>query len=542
MNDFSNAIKNKIIENYEQVLIIDVIDDKIYKYVNSNNNFNLLEETSYVEYFSNCKNFIFEDDISNYMDSLSITKLENNNGKITLNYRMLDDKIGTYMNYINIVSLYEENDKKMIIVLVCRDDSNTKIEGLNNNKVGLESKLNKLIDSVSMAMLKIHNVINMDNNLRTKDEYVNSILAELVRGYPELNKSLNENAAEIYNNGKTTILIVDDDKMTCNLISKVFDKHYDILIANNGREAIDTLTSAKSNNINISCIFLDLIMPELDGFSVLEFLNDNNYLMRLPVVIISGNYDKETRNRAYSYQIADMLEKPFNAQVIRHRIENLISLYRSSGILNELLLEQQQDAKKIIDSLVLSYEIDNSYKMSMIKKYVKILTTQISVQYPEYNINSNIIDKIANSSAYYDIGSYTLPRSILNKKSEYTEEEKKIINMENNNAAAIVKIVLANDNNKVDPQYCYEITKYYHERYDGRGYPEGLNGNNIPLSASIVGLVVEYMNLLNNFTSIDYEKIASLIIMESGHKFSPKVVEAFKNVKDQFAIVSKVGE
>ena len=84
-------------------------------------------------------------------------------------------------------------------------------------------------------------------------------------------------------------------------------------------------------------------MPVMDGFGVLEYLNDNNYFNKIPVIIISGNYDKETRNKAYSYQIADMLEKPFNAQVIRHRIENLISLYRSSGILSEMMFEQQDN-------------------------------------------------------------------------------------------------------------------------------------------------------------------------------------------------------
>ena len=93
----------------------------------------------------------------------------------------------------------------------------------------------------------------------------------------------------------------------------VFEKKYDVVLAHNGQEAIELLNS--SNGSSISCIFLDLIMPELDGFSVLDYLNDNNYLNKLPVIIISGNYDKETRNRAYSYRIADMLEKPFNLEI-----------------------------------------------------------------------------------------------------------------------------------------------------------------------------------------------------------------------------------
>ena len=390
-------------------------------------------------------------------------------------------------------------------------------------------------------MLKIHNVINMDNNLRPKDEYINSILVGLTTDYPELNKAFNENAAEIYSSGRSTIMIIDDDSMTCNLIGKIFSKGYDIIIANNGEEAINKLKEEKNNEINISCVFLDLIMPVLDGFSVLDYLNDNNYLNKLPVIIISGNYDKETRNKAYSYQIADMLEKPFNVQVVRHRIENLISLYKSSGSLNEMMLEQHGDLKNIVNSIITSYEIDNRQVMDTIKKYTRILTMQVSVQYPEYNINSNMIDKIANSSVYYSIGDYTLPRTLLYKKGLYTEEERNIVKTANINGSSIIKYVLSKNNNEIDAKYCYEIAKYYNERYDGAGFPEGLSSNSIPLSAQIVSLVIEYNNLVNSIVPVDYERIASLIIMESGRKFSPKIVEAFKKVQSEFEAITKVG-
>ena len=335
-------------------------------------------------------------------------------------------------------------------------------------------------------------------------------------------------------------MIVDDDNMTCSLIKKIFDKDYDVIVANNGKEAIEYLENDNDSRNYISCIFLDLIMPVLDGFSVLDYLNDNNYLSKLPVIIISGNYDKETRNKAYSYQIADMLEKPFNVQVVRHRIENLINLYKSSGALNEMLLEQHGDLKNIINSIIKSYEIDNNQSLDVIKKYTRILAMQVSVQYPEYNINSNMIDKIANSSIYYSIGNYTLPKTILYKKGLYTEDERKIIKLANTNGASIIKYVLSKENTEIDGKYCYEIAKYYNERYDGNGFPEGLSANSIPLSAQIASLVIEYNNLVNTIVPVDYERIASLIIMESGKKFSPKIVEAFKKVQSEFEAITKV--
>lgn len=157
-------------------------------------------------------------------------------------------------------------------------------------------------------------------------------------------------------------------------------------------------------------------MPVLDGFSVLDYLNSHNYLNMLPVIIISGNYDKDTRRRAYGYQIADMLEKPFNVQVVRHRIENLINLYRSSNSLNDMMLEQHRELKNVVNSLIVAYEMDNGRCMDLVKRLTRTLTMQVSVMYPEYNINSNMIDKIANSACYFAIGNYTLPKSLLYKR------------------------------------------------------------------------------------------------------------------------------
>ena len=539
--EYKRIIDRQIISNYIQAFIIDVDNDRLYKYANVQGDFTVDGEVSYVEFITNCNSFVFEDDVQNYVSSLSISKLESNNNKIVLNYKMLDPKLGTYRDYVNNISLYVEAGKKVIVVLVSPISNGVSYEKGDQTKSLLESKYHKTMDAVSLAMLKIHNVINMDNNLRTKDEYVNSILVGLTTDYPELNKSFNENASEIYKSGKTSIMIIDDDKLTCNLIAKIFDKKYDIIIANNGSDAINILKKCKDESINISCIFLDLIMPVLDGFSVLDYLNDNNYLSRMPVIIISGNYDKETRNKAYSYQIADMLEKPFNAQVIKHRIDNLISLYGSSGIINEMMLEQHENLDDVINALVYSYEADNSVAIGLIKRYMKILTMQVSVMYPEYNINSNAIDKITNSSIYYGIGNYMLPNFILKKKAAFTEEEQNMIRNANINGSSIVKYIVANSNHEIDGKYAYEIARYYSEHFDGTGYPEGLSGVGIPLSAQIAAVVVEYINLINTMVPINYDRIASLIEMEANHKFNPKVVEAFKMVRSEFEAITKVG-
>lgn len=539
MKEYKGIIDKLIRDSYEESLVIDVFNDKIYKYAYVNDDIVKLEELSYADYLNKCNSFIYGDDLDKYIESLSI-----GNDTNVVRYKMLDES-GNYQEYVNNIIKYKDDDNDLIVVLVARDKDLDNVVSNNTNSISnMENKLKRMVDSIGNAILKIHNVINNGGSVNNKKECIEAILVGIVNEYPEFNEVINSNMNNLFLQKKSTIMIIDDDKMTCGLIKKIFDKDYDIIIANNGKEAIEYLSDNDNSSFkaNIACIFLDLLMPVLDGFSVLDYLNDNNYLNKLPVIIISGNYDKETRNRAYSYQIADMLEKPFNVQVVRHRIEKMINLYKSSSSVNNMMVEQHRELKNIANSLIVSYEVDNEKMMKMVKKYTRILAIQVSVDYKEYNINNKIIDKIAESAGYYGIGNYTLPKSVLYKRGMYSEEERSLIKMANINGANIIKYVLARDNNKIDEKYCYEIVKYYNERYDGNGYPEGLSGNSIPLSTQIASVAIEYSNLINTITPVDYDRVASLIIMESGRKFNPKIVESFKKVMKEFEGITKVGE
>lgn len=539
MKEYKGIIDKLIKDSYEESLVIDVFNDKIYKYAYVNDDIVKLEELSYADYLNKCNSFIYGDDLDKYIESLSI-----GNDTNVVRYKMLDES-GNYQEYVNNIIKYKDDGNDLIVVLVAKDKDLDNIVSNNTNSISnMENKLKRMVDSIGNAILKIHNVINNGGSINNKKECIEAILAGIVNEYPEFNEVINSNMNNLFLQKKSTIMIIDDDKMTCSLIKKIFDKDYDIIIANNGKEAIECLSDNDNSSFkaNIACIFLDLLMPVLDGFSVLDYLNDNNYLNKLPVIIISGNYDKETRNRAYSYQIADMLEKPFNVQVVRHRIEKMINLYKSSSSVNNMMVEQHRELKNIANSLIVSYEIDNEKMMKMVKKYTRILAIQVSVDYKEYNINNKIIDKMAESAGYYGIGNYTLPKSVLYKRGMYSEEERSLIKMANINGANIIKYVLARDNNKIDEKYCYEIVKYYNERYDGNGYPEGLSGNSIPLSTQIASVAIEYSNLINTITPVDYDRVASLIIMESGRKFNPKIVESFKKVMKEFEGITKVGE
>lgn len=527
-NNYVDIINRAIIDNYLEALVIDVINDKVYKYVNNNGNFIYNSVSSYNDYFNSCNKLIYKDDLQEYVKSLSISTLNHNNNYYTFKYRRYNDTLGTYMEYVNNILLYNINGNNMIVVLVSLLKNNNELSNNSNNK-------DKMVNDVSLELLKIHNVINMDNEVSTTDEYINSIITGLANNYPEFKRALKENAMDVYNGGKSTIMIVDDDTMTCTLISKIFEDDYNIIIANNGAEAVDLLNSNKDENIG--CVFLDLLMPGVDGFGVLDYLNENNYLKKIPVVIISGNYDKDTRDRAYSYDIADMLDKPFSSQVVKHRINKFINLYRSSSMINKIVLEQHANLKNIIKTIVDAYLIDNNRNNILLMKYVRILAIQVVNDNPGYNI---IVDKLVNSSKYYAIGNYLLPRMILGKKYDYNEDEINNIKMVSIIGADIIKYVVGNIDKDIDERYCYDIVRYRCERYDGKGYPDKLQGDAVPVVAQIVALANEYMNLV--YMNKDMNSIVDIIVKNENHKYNPQVIASFKKVVNDFANISEVGE
>ena len=165
-NEYKGLINQTIINSYSEVLVIDIMDDKLYKYLVVNNSISFDKEYSYMQYLSDCKDFIYEDDIDNYVESLSILKLEGSKDGIKLSYKKKDDKLGSFRKYMNFAKLFEVDGKKIIVVLVSNDKDDdvcaTKSEDVKTN---LEAKLNKMVDAVSLAILKIHNIINNDGNI-----------------------------------------------------------------------------------------------------------------------------------------------------------------------------------------------------------------------------------------------------------------------------------------------------------------------------------------------------------------------------------------
>ena len=211
MNEYKGLINKSIINSYNEALIIDIMDDKLYKYLIKNNDVIFNCELSYMDYLNDCKNFIHEDDVK---DSLSLSKLEHMENAIRLSYRKKDSVTNVYCDYMNDISLCELNGKRMVVVLISIINDGKKYTTCSDEvEMHLETKLNNMVDSVSTAILKIHNIVNNGSNIYNKDEFINSILSSLTNEYPEFTEYLNDNAMYMNDMGKSTIMIIDDDKI-----------------------------------------------------------------------------------------------------------------------------------------------------------------------------------------------------------------------------------------------------------------------------------------------------------------------------------------
>lgn len=542
-NSILYLLQNFLLTRFLNAYIIDVISDKAFIYSYVNNSIVNKSNTTYSGFLTDLSNSLSSEDLNNLTANLSIQRLEEcfYSGKKSVN--MVINRGGT--DYLLDISLVNFNGNKLIMVIENLFDSSM---GLNINSGNYKNKedirMQSMIDNVSDSLLKIYNVFNSNRNnpeVNNIGNYINTILSDITNSYPEFNRSFKENAISVSSMGRPTLLIVDDDMITRNLLKKIFIDQYNIVMATNGEEAISILEDNSNRNMfesrdNIVGIFLDLVMPKMDGFGVLDYLNRNNYLSKIPVAIISGDYSKETRDRVYGYHIADMLEKPFNTEIIKHRVNNLVNLYKSSNSLNEMILNQYADLKNVIDTIISAYKYDYASNIEMIKRYSFIIGTDIMNNYGEYNLDEERVNLIAEASCYYDIGYYAIPRVIYSKDSNFTKEEADIVKNYPIIGSKIVKYGLKNMGNSAFTEYAYEITRYYHERYDGTGYPEGLRGDAIPISACIVALSALFNNFVRSYSNS--EDIRDAICKLSGSKFNPRIIESFKRVFDKLISAS----
>ena len=358
---------------------------------------------------------------------------------------------------------------------------------------------------------------------------------------------------------RNKVLVVDDMELNRELLAEILKDEYDIAMAENGIQALEYL---ERENQGIAVILMDLIMPEMDGFEVLKIMKEKLWIEKIPVLVISGESSIKVEQECFEYGVSDFIHKPFDNVLVKKRVENVVNLFQYQRGLEhkvaqqtETLREQnqmlqlqaarlRQSTDNIIDILgtVVEYRsVESGEHVKRVKGYTRIVAEELCKEFPEYGLTKEKIDVIVSASALHDLGKIAIPDSILMKPGKFTPEEFNCMKAHTVRGCEIV----SNIRGVWDEEYAkvgYDICRYHHERFDGRGYPDGLKGDEIPISAQIVSIADVYDALVNERVyknAFKKEKAFHMIMNGECGTFSPKILECFKNTREQFEMLAE---
>ena len=354
---------------------------------------------------------------------------------------------------------------------------------------------------------------------------------------------------------KQQILIVDDEEINRAILSSVFEEEYEVIEAANGKEAVEHI----ENDNNIVLILLDVIMPVLDGFGVLEYMNQHDLLSKIPVILITSETVQDSEDRAYSYSVADVMHKPFYPNIVKRRSQNIIELYQSRHNMEVRLKEQEEAIRKqekklradnefmigALSSVVEFRSSETGEHIRRIKYFTRILLKYLMRYFPKYGLTEEQVAEISRAAALHDIGKIGIPESILLKPGKLTPEEFETMKTHTTIGCDLLERFRKDEDVEVSEfyRYCYEICRHHHERWDGNGYPDHLVGDEIPISAQIVAVADVYDALVSPrvYKSAYAHNIAYDMIMkgECG-QFAPDILECFALAKVDFFNIVEV--
>lgn len=344
-------------------------------------------------------------------------------------------------------------------------------------------------------------------------------------------------------NIKDKILIADDAEINREILRVIFEEQYNIIEAEDGEEAIRLI---EENKEDLKLIFLDLIMPNKTGMDVLKWMNQRDYIDMIPVIMITGEATDKTDEKAYEYGVADIIYKPFAAKVVMRRAMNIIELYgHRRNIELELerttkeLLESREQLEKSNDFLINALSsvvefrsLESGEHINRVEYYTKVMLKYLMKLYPKYGITKEQAMLITKASSLHDIGKIAIPDSILLKPGKLTKDEFDEMKNHTVYGCEILEKFKQDDNEFY--KYCYEICRYHHERYDGKGYPDGLVGDDIPIWAQIVSIVDVYDALVSERVyKLPYDVAEASRMIEAGEcgTFSPEILDCFDMAK-----------
>lgn len=341
---------------------------------------------------------------------------------------------------------------------------------------------------------------------------------------------------------KSQILLVDDSKMNRMILAEILGDGYHILEAENGQECLEKLRAEAGN---IALVLLDINMPVMDGFEVLKAMNANHTIEDIPVIMISSEDSDAAIRRSYELGASDYVNRPFDARIVYRRVTNTIKLYAKQRRLVQMVSDQIRARENNTDMLVgvLSHIVEfrngeSGLHVRHIRMITELLLHRLLEISSRYSITAEQQDMIPLASALHDIGKIGIDEKILNKPGKLTPEEFEVIKTHSMLGAQILYDL---DNFSEQPllQTAYEIARWHHERWDGRGYPDGLKGDEIPISAQLVSLADVYDALTSERCykkAFSHEKAMQMILNGECGAFNPLLLQCLTNIQSDLKV------
>ena len=413
-------------------------------------------------------------------------------------------------------------------------------EKVHSSKVPGYSQL-RISVSIGGVLSGIGNTV--EQAIRKADQFMyqaktckNMVVTEHDEQLKEQQESANNNGSKAY---KYRILVVDDSEMNREILSEILNEEYDIIEADSGDTCIDMLRKYETG---ISLVLLDIVMPGMDGFGVLNYMNRHHYLEDIPVIMISSEDSTETVRRAYEMGVSDYINRPFDAGVVHRRVYNTIKLYAKQRRLIALITNQVYEKEKnnrmmvgILSQIVEFRNGESGSHVLNINIFTGMLLESLVQHTDKYDLSWSERLLITTASALHDIGKIGIDDKILNKPGRLTDEEFKIMQ----NHTIIGASILENMGSYQDEELmkvAYQICRWHHERYDGKGYPDGLKGDEIPISAQVVSLADVYDALVSERVykkAYSHEKAIEMIINGECGCFNPILLECLLDIQDR---------
>ena len=334
---------------------------------------------------------------------------------------------------------------------------------------------------------------------------------------------------------RQNILIVDDSKFNRDILKEILGETYNYLEAENGNQAIQMI----GENIGIDLMLLDINMPQMNGFEVLKIMKRSQCIEETPVIMISSEESVDTMREAYEMGITDYITRPFDSVIVKKRVQNTLSLYANQNNLVNVVVDQIYEKEennnimiRILSSILGSRNSESREHILHIKTATEMMLRQLIKITDVYHLTEADIALITTASSLHDIGKIYIPEEILNKPGRLTDEEFKIMKTHSELGADIIQDMHL-PQEKPLVHTAWEICRWHHERWDGKGYPDGLKGEEIPISAQVVSIADVYDALTSERCykkAFDHDTAIKMILDGQCGQFNPILLKCLKEL------------